>query len=236
MGALLVVQVSVTSALAGAVALMATTWLVARTHTRDEAEWTRPSGAGPPASAAAQAGAFVKRRDRPARAVPRARTVERELAVGVDEASVPSRSVAVTVRSVVETMSVWTVESLKPSRSHSSAETPPGRRRSSRGRSLPSGDVGVAERAADVLVVEGLGHEAGDPREAPVGERELADLVGALGRDHLGEHAARSARRSPRRRARRANSRRMPLHEVAVAVERLVEARSSPRCRASRGS
>jgi uncharacterized membrane protein YoaK (UPF0700 family) len=54
-GALLVVQVSVTSALAGAVALMATTWLVARTHTRDEAEWTRPSGAGPPPSAAARA-------------------------------------------------------------------------------------------------------------------------------------------------------------------------------------
>jgi uncharacterized membrane protein YoaK (UPF0700 family) len=47
-GALLVVEVSVTSALAGAVALMAATWLGARRHASDEAEWTRPAGAGPP--------------------------------------------------------------------------------------------------------------------------------------------------------------------------------------------
>src|SRR5580693_2185534 len=34
----------------------------------------------------------------------------------------------------------------------------------------PERDVGVAELTTGVLVVERLGHEAGDPREAPVGE------------------------------------------------------------------
>jgi uncharacterized membrane protein YoaK (UPF0700 family) len=54
-GGVLVVEVSVTSALAGALALMAATWLLARGHRRDRAEWTRPSGAAPPSAAPAQA-------------------------------------------------------------------------------------------------------------------------------------------------------------------------------------
>src|SRR3984885_2292282 len=49
-------------------------------------------------------------------------------------------------------------------------------------------DVGVAEATADVLVIQGLGHEAGNPREAAIGERELPHAIGPLGGDHLLEN------------------------------------------------
>ena len=84
-------------------------------------------------------------------------------------------------------------------------------------------DVGVAELAAHVLVVQRLGHEARDAREAPVGQRELADPVGALGRDHLLQDAL-VLLRARLRDAPAGEPQADALDEVAVPVQRLVEA------------
>ena len=93
---------------------------------------------------------------------------------------------AVTVRSVVETMSVWTAAlTLKPSCSHSSSVTALRVAVVGVGDRHADGQVRVAERPAHVLVVERAGHEAVDPREPRVGQRELADTVAAGCRDDL---------------------------------------------------
>src|SRR5664280_3865079 len=81
----------------------------------------------------------------------------------------------------------------------------------------------VYKRQAHVLVVERMGHEAGDAREAPVGERELAHAVSSLGGDHLREDRLfllRAGLGHPALGKGQANA----LDEVAVAVEGLVEA------------
>ena len=73
----------------------------------------------------------------------------------------------------------------------------------------------------DVLVVERLGHEARDPREAPVGERELADPVRALGGDHLLQHRSFSSALASTTRP-SVELQADAADEVAVAVQRLV--------------
>ena len=143
---------------------------------------------------------------------------------GRSRARSPPRSCAVTMRSVVETMSVCTLESLKPSRSHSSAATAAGSpvvavlvgAARARCGCCRTGRRRSRRRASAAMKLR-------DPREAAVGERELAHPVGALGGDHLGEHAlvllGAGLDDAPV-----GELEADALDEVAVAVERLVEA------------